>query len=144
MTIAQFFDDVAGGISSAETFLARISQPLELLFGATPLSVNLAQLFTSIQQDCANVKILADGAQQSLVMTDTVYQQAVSYVGEVAKLMMGDPTNVGTSRATMIEEIVAEVLKAGIPLVLSVVAPGSGPILTLAEATLNKLVPMLV
>jgi hypothetical protein len=134
MSIGQFFDDVDKGISDAEAFAARILPPLEELFGAAnPFAAGLAALFTSLQQDCARVKILVAGVEQSLVLTDTVYQQVVSYVGETVKLMKG----------SSVVPIVEYLLQTGIPLLLTVVDPGSKPLVTLAEATLSKLVPIL-
>jgi hypothetical protein len=142
VTIANFFDEVETGISDAEAFLAKIAQPLELLFGQGPLAANIASFFASLQQDVAKVKVVVNDVEQALVMTEPVYSQIVAWVGESVKLIKGDPVNATMTRGQIIETAIKDLLGVGIPLILSVV-PG-GPLVTLAEETLAKLVPMLI
>jgi hypothetical protein len=144
MTIAQFFDEVGTGISNAETFLRRISKPVEELFGPTPLAAGVSKLFTELQQACKDVEILVGGSKQSLVMTETVYSSVMASLGESVKLFKLNPANANRSRAQLIEAVIKDVLVTGVPIALSVVVPGSAPVVKLAEDTLGKLIPMMV
>jgi hypothetical protein len=144
MTIVQFFDEVETGISNAEAFLSRIAKPIEQLFGLTPLTGGLSKLFTELQQACKDVEIVVGGAKQSLVMTETVYSSIMASLAESVKLFKLNPANAGRSRAQLIEGLIKDVLETGVPIALSVVVPGSTPIIKLTEATLSKLIPMMV
>jgi hypothetical protein len=144
MTIATFFDAVETGISSAETFLGKILTPVEQLFGHTSLAEGVGKLFTELQQACKDVEIVVGGARQSLVMTETVYSSIMSSLGELVKLSKLHPANAGKSRAQLISVLVKDVFETGVPIALMVVAPGSAPVVKLAEETLGKLIPMML
>jgi hypothetical protein len=144
MTIAQFFDEVETGISNAGVFLSRIAKPVEQLLGPTPLAAGVSKLFTEMQQACKEVEIVVGGTKQSLVMTETVYSNIMASLAESVKLFKLHPANAGRSRAQLIEGLIIDVLETGVPIALSVVMPGSTPIIKLAEDTLIKLIPMMV
>jgi hypothetical protein len=144
MTIAQFFDEVETGVSNAEAFLSRIAKPVEQLFGLTLLATGVSKLITELQQACKDVEIVIGGAKQSLVMTETVYSSIMASLAESVKLFKLDPANAGRSHAQLIEGLIKDVLEIGVPIALSVVVPGSAPIIKLAEDTLSKLIPMMV
>ena len=144
MNITKCFDEVQFGVSDAEAFLSRIARPIEELFGSTSLAAGVSQLFTELQQACKKVEIIVAGSKQQLVMTDTVYSSIMASLAESAKLFKLNPANAGRSRAQIIEGLIKVGLELGVPIALSIVAPGSVPIIRLAEETLSKLVPMMV
>jgi hypothetical protein len=63
---------------------------------------------------------------------------------ELPKLFKVNPANAGNSRKQLIEAFIKDVLETGIPIGLSVVVPGSLPVIKLVEETLTKLILMMV
>ena len=145
MTIAEFFDDVETGISDTGSFASRLAAPIESLFGMGPLAAGVTGIFTELQQACAEVKIIVKNVEQPLVMTETVYTQIVAAVSGVIAQARNDLAEANAcGMAETIEAALADVADNGVPLALSVVAPGAGPALTLGEDLLRKLITAIV
>lgn len=136
-----FLDTVEGGISSFDAFASKVEAELAAVLGPNnPLVSGLAALHAMIQQDVAAVEVMVEGVAQKLVMTLPVYQQIMAFASRVAAdVKSGAP---GSVMADLVA-IATPLLKAGIPLALTVVAPGSGVLVTLAEDTLATLLPNL-
>jgi hypothetical protein len=127
------FDDVEKGISDAASFVDNAIVEIEKVVAGTPLAAmapGLANVLNLVRTDVAAVQIVVNGVQQSLVMTETVYNQVVAWLQEAKKLMAGSVT---------IEGMVNWAATQAIPLILDV-APA---IVKLAPATLAAILPLL-
>lgn len=139
MSISSVLDTVESGISEAEQFMAKIGAAAEGFFGAgSPQAAGLAQALAGLQKAASEVSIVVGGVPQALVLTETVYNQVVGGLDKLAGIAAGETAQ------QKLASVIEMALTDGLPLVLSVVAPGASPVLTLAEDILMPLVAPLI
>jgi hypothetical protein len=133
--MANVLDDF---ILEAETFFKDLFAGVESLFGVgSPLTNGLTGLVSKLKADIEAVTVTVEGEVQKLVPTPAVWNQIINFVAAVKKGVQG-----GAFSGSWEQEVLA-VLALGIPVALNVVAPGSGPLVTLSVDVAEKLIALL-
>ncbi len=130
--------DLQTYIQEAEDFLQSIFTAVEGVFGAgNPMANALTDLAAKLSNDIEAVKLVVDGVEQTLIPTKAVSDQILNFIAYAKNGILG-----GAMAATWEQELLA-VIRLGIPVALAVLAPGSGPLVTLSEDVASKLIALL-